>query len=122
MTDLPVTAKGYMSGGEVTFDGSFVTIRRKGLAARASYGKGDTRLPISQISEVKFKAAGWLVNGFILFVTAGTTLPDYKAGEQMKKLAHLPNAVIFTNKGQTELEALREAVESAIAHGMSRSS
>jgi hypothetical protein len=58
------------------------------------------------------------VNGFILFVTAGMTVPRNKAGEQMKKLAHLPTAVIFTRKGQSSFETLREAVETAIAQAV----
>lgn len=111
----PLVVKGYMKNGDVSFDGSFVTIHRRGFTARATVGKGDVRLPISQITEVRFKPAGGLVNGFILFVTAGMQVPNAKFGSQMKDLSRLPSAVIFTKKGQADFEHLREVVEQAIA-------
>lgn len=46
-----IEVKGH--GGQVQFDGQYVTITRKGFLARATVGKGEKRLHISQITVTK---------------------------------------------------------------------
>jgi hypothetical protein len=42
-------------GGQIQFDGQYVTITRKGFLARASHGKGEKRLHVSQIAAIQWK-------------------------------------------------------------------
>jgi Domain of unknown function (DUF4429) len=56
--------------GTVDFDGSFITIRRKGGVARLTVGKGDKRIPLASISSVQWKEPGAFVNGFMQYLNA----------------------------------------------------
>lgn len=107
-------AKGYM-GGVVRFDGQFVEIQRKGLN-RLTVGKGVKRIHISQISAVQLKPAGALVNGFIEFTLPGGNERRSQFGSQTASAVNHENSVIFTRKQQPAFDALRQAVEEAIAH------
>lgn len=106
-------AKGH--NGVVTFDGSFVSILRKGFLARASIGKGEKRIPIVSVSAVQWKPAGPLVNGYIEFSLGGGNEKQSRFGSATTDAGHNENAVIFTRKQMPEFEALRRDVESAIA-------
>ena len=55
--------KGY--NGTINFDGVFVTITRAGFRARVSVGKGEKRIPVSQLSAVQFKKSGWGVDASV---------------------------------------------------------
>ncbi len=100
--------------GVVTFDGSFVTIERKGLA-RATIGKGTKRIPVASITAVQWKQPGALVNGFIQFTLGGGVERRSSFGSQTFDAGKDENSVIMTKKQGPEFEALRAAVEAAIA-------
>jgi hypothetical protein len=61
-------AKGY--NGQVTLDGGWLTIERKGLG-RVGHSKGDKRIKVDQIIGVKMRPAGRMANGFIAFEVSG---------------------------------------------------
>lgn len=101
-------------GGQITFDGQYVTISRKGFLARATLGKGEKRLHISQISAIQWKPAGPLVNGFIQFTVPGGNELRGKLGSQTSNAAKDENSVIFTKKQMPEFEKLRAELDAAI--------
>ncbi|MFD8200010.1 DUF4429 domain-containing protein [Streptomyces sp. NPDC059701] len=108
-----IEVKGH--NGQITFDGQYVTITRKGILARTSVGKGEKRIHISQISSVQWKPAGPFVNGFIAFSAAGGNERRSTFGSQTYTAVTDENSVIFTTRQKTEFAALRKAVEDAIA-------
>ncbi|MCA1221908.1 DUF4429 domain-containing protein [Streptomyces sp. 8L] len=103
------------TGGQIQFDGEYVTILRKGFLARATVGKGEKRLHISQISAVQWKPAGPLVNGFIQFSVPGGNERRSAFGSQSKSAANDENSVVFTRQQQPPFEELRAALDKAIA-------
>ncbi|NKQ57121.1 DUF4429 domain-containing protein [Amycolatopsis sp. K13G38] len=111
---LGEAVKGY-GGGYVVFDGRFVTIGHKGLS-RATAGKGEKRIHVSHIASVEYKPAGWAVNGYIRFSTAGSNeSPRRGTGRRTTNASKDENAVIF-KKGQGDaFLALRTAVENVVA-------
>lgn len=102
-------------GGQIQFDGQYVTITRKGFLARATVGKGEKRLHISQISGVQWKPAGAMVNGFIQFTVPGGNERRSAFGSQTTNAAKDENSVVFTKKQMPEFEKLRAALDAAIA-------
>ncbi|MFE9432352.1 DUF4429 domain-containing protein [Streptomyces sp. NPDC006640] len=102
-------------GGQIQFDGQYVTITRKGFLARATIGKGEKRLHISQIAAVQWKAAGPMVNGFIQFTMPGGNERRSAFGSQTANAAKDENSVVFTKKQQPDFEKLRAALDAAIA-------
>ena len=101
-------------GGQVDFDGTFVTIHRKGFLARSSHGKGDKRIPVSSITAVQWKPAGPFVNGFISFTMGGANEVTSRMGQQSFDAAKDENSVLFQRKQQAAFETLRADVEAAI--------
>lgn len=101
-------------GGQISFDGAFVTITRNGFLARASHGRGDKRIPIASISAVQWKPAGPMVNGFIQLSLGGADRQAAK-GSRTMNAAKDENSVVFTRKQQPDFEQLRAALEQAIA-------
>jgi len=100
--------------GQVTFDGHFVTIVRKGFLARATIGKGEKRIPLSSITAVQLKPAGPMVNGFIQFSLPGGNEGRSKFGSQSTDAARDENTVMFTRKQQPAFDELRGQLERAI--------
>jgi hypothetical protein len=113
----PLSANGH--NGQVTFDGQWVTITRQGFLARASVGKGDKRIHISQIPGIQWKPAGPLVNGFISFGMPGAVERRSRSGRQTNDHNRDANSVLFTRQQMADFERIRAAVEQAIAaaHG-----
>lgn len=101
-------------GGQMAYDGTFVTITRNGFLGRASHGRGDKRLPIASITSVQWKPAGAMVNGFIQLSLSGSDRQAMK-GSRTLDAAKDENSVVFTKKQQPAFEALRAAIEQAIA-------
>jgi hypothetical protein len=101
--------------GQVSFDGHFVTIARKGFLARATLGKGDKRIPIGQLTAVQFKPAGALVNGFVQFSLGGGNERRSSFGSQSMEASRDENSVMFNRKQQPAFAELRSAVEAAMA-------
>ncbi|MET9617496.1 DUF4429 domain-containing protein [Kitasatospora indigofera] len=107
-------AKGHT--GQVSFDGEYVTVTRKGFLARTSVGKGEKRIHISQITAVQWKPPGVLVNGFIQFTVAGGVEWRSGFGIQTSSAAKDENSVIIMKNQAPAFEELRAAVEEAIAN------
>ena len=76
----PIEASGI--NGQITFDGDYVTINRKGMMARATVGKGEKRIPISSITAVQWKPPSKLIRGFIQFTVPGGTSPGAGSGSR----------------------------------------
>jgi uncharacterized protein DUF4429/putative oligomerization/nucleic acid binding protein len=110
---MMIEAKGH--NGQVTFDGEFVTIHRKGGLARMSVGKGEKRIPIGSITAVQWKEPGPMVNGYMRFTVMGGVEQRSRFGKQTTDAAKDENAVVVTRKHKDEFLALRDAVEQAIA-------
>lgn len=100
-------------GGQMLFDGQYVTITRNGFLARATHGRGDKKIPLTAISAVQWKPAG-MTNGFIQLSIGGADRQAAKGGRTMNA-AKDENSVVFTRKQQPAFEALRAALEQAIA-------
>ncbi|MFE4651548.1 DUF4429 domain-containing protein [Streptomyces sp. NPDC056707] len=105
-------AKGH--GGQVDFDGQYVTIKRKGFLARSVVGKGEKRLHISNITAVQWKPAGMMVNGFIQFTVPGGNELKSSFGSQTSSAMQDENSVVFTKQQQPKFEILRAAIDTAI--------
>lgn len=103
--------------GQVAFDGMFVTITRKGLAARATVGKGEKRIPVRSVAAVQWKPAGFATNGYIQFTVSGGNENRARFGKQTVDAAKDENSVVFSKGHQGEFEALRSAIEAVIAGG-----
>ncbi|NCD21154.1 MAG: DUF4429 domain-containing protein, partial [Actinobacteria bacterium] len=56
-----IHAKGL--NGQVTFDGQFITIERKGFWAASSVGRGTKRIPLSSVTAVQWKPPTTFFNG-----------------------------------------------------------
>lgn len=97
--------------GTVLFDGGFVTIRRKGMSARMTVGKGDKRIPLRSISAIQFKPAGMTTRGFIQFTIPGGSERRSRMGSQTIDAAKDENSVLFSKGQQAEFEGLRDAIE-----------
>jgi hypothetical protein len=102
-------------GGQVSFDGQYVTITREGFLARVTTGKGTKRIPVAHISAIQWKRPGPLVNGFIQFTVPGGMEVRSAFGSQTSSAVRDENSVTFDKKRIPEFEALRDAVERAIA-------
>ncbi|MFJ2017233.1 DUF4429 domain-containing protein [Streptomyces nodosus] len=110
---MDMHAKG--TGGEIHFDGQYVTIRHAGFLGRLSVGKGEKRLHVSQISAVQWKPAGRVVNGFIQFTIPGGNEVRSEFGKQTFDAAGDENSMVFTRQQAPAFEALRAAIDTAIA-------
>jgi hypothetical protein len=110
--DNVTVAEGYR-GGKVTFDGRFVEISKRGLAAFVS-ASGSKRFPVRAITAVQLKPAGALSNGFIQFTIPGGNKNTARFGQQTRGAAADENSVVFTKKQQPAFEALRAEIERAM--------
>lgn len=100
--------------GTVIFDGSFVTIRRTTFLARATVGKGDKQIPLGAITAVQWKPAG-IMKGFIQFTIPGGNEVRSRAGSNTVNAAKDENSVMFSRTQMPAFEALRTAVQEAMA-------
>jgi Domain of unknown function (DUF4429)/Short C-terminal domain len=112
--DDTVFAKGH--NGQISFDGRFVTISRKGVFGRMTVGKGDKRVPVRSITAVQWKPAGLsgTTYGFIQFTIAGGIERRNRPGQAAKDAMTDENSVTFLKHGQAPFETIRVAVENAI--------
>jgi len=108
-----IEVKGY--NDTVRFDGSFVTIVRRGFLARVSVGKGEKQIPVAALTAVQFKPAGPLVNGFIQFTVGGGNERRSTFGRQTQDAVHDENSVIFHYGQRRAFERLRDVVQAAMA-------
>ncbi|WP_234340415.1 DUF4429 domain-containing protein [Streptomyces sp. TP-A0875] len=110
---MDMYAKG--TGGQLRFDGQYVTFEHKGFLARTTTGKGEKRLHISQISAVQWKPAGMVVNGFIQFTIPGGNEVRSSFGSQTFSAVEDENSVVFNRNQQPAFDAMRAAIDEAIA-------
>lgn len=108
-----IEAKGH--NGQVQFNGTYVTIARKGLIARGTIGKGEKRIPLAAIASVQWKPATTMFSGFIQFETAGVGGTRSRFGSQTHDAMRDENSVVFLKKHLAQFEQLRAAVEQALA-------
>ncbi len=88
-----LTAKGV--NGTITFDGSILTITRKGLG-----NKGQKDVPARSIGGVQIRPATLLANGFIQFSVAGEGTRSSGGAGRLQHAANDENSVIFTKKNR----------------------
>ncbi len=98
-------------GGQLEVDGEWVTIKRKGVLAKATHGlAGEKRIPISSIMAVQWKAPG-MSNGYIQFTVPGGV--ESKKG--LLQATEDENTVMFTSRHKDEFGAIRDYIEARIA-------
>jgi Domain of unknown function (DUF4429)/Short C-terminal domain len=97
--------------GQITIEGDWLTIERKGFFGRIGHSKGDKRIPLASITAVQMRPAGSLANGFIRFTIPGS--PELRGG--LGNAQKDENAVIFKKNQAKEFEQLRTDVEQYIA-------
>ena len=103
------------SNGQISVDGDFITMHRKGFSARLQVGKGEKRLPISTIAGVQWKPAGGLVEGFIQFSVPGGNERRSSLGSATKNARQDENSVTFNKKQQPAFEEVRTFIETSLA-------
>jgi hypothetical protein len=108
-----LSAKGY--GGQLSFDGSFVTVTSKGFFGRPTRAQGENRIPIASVNAVRWKPAGPVVNGYLALALAGDLEKQSGSGTPTHKAGRNVNSVVFTKKHQPEFEQIRDEIEAAIA-------
>lgn len=96
-------------------DDDFVTIRRIGFDTRVLVGKGEKRIPIHAITAVQWKPPGKRISGFIEFSLGGGDERRSRFGTQTMDAAADENSVVFTIHDEPAFEAVRQAIEAAIA-------
>lgn len=109
---MTIYAKGH--NGQVTVDGDWLTIERKGLG-RLGHSKGDRRIPLGSITAVQVRPAGPIANGFIRFTVPGS--PELRGG--LNNATSDENAVLFTKKQAADFDAVRAYIEDYIGRRMS---
>jgi hypothetical protein len=103
-----LTASGY--NGQVTIDGEFLVISRKGLGAKLYQGlKGDKRIPISSITSVQLREPK-VTDGFIQFGMMGSI----DSGGGVFAARNDENSVSFYKKDLSAFLAVRDYIENKI--------
>lgn len=110
---MRLTARGRT--GRIEFDGQFVKIIRTKFVSRITVGKGQKTIPISSITAVQFKPAGWIMTGYIQFTLGGGNEVRATFGSQTLDAVLDENSVTFDPSKREEFLKLRDAVESAIS-------
>jgi Domain of unknown function (DUF4429) len=101
--------------GNVRFDGLLITILRKGYLARATIGKGETEIPLAQVTGVRFQPAGLGVNGSIEFLVPDRSERRSPFAKQTSRAWGDEHSVVFTYYQRQEFLTLRDAVQAALA-------
>ena len=104
-----LTAKGV--NGQIEVDGEWLTIRRKGAVSKLSHGlKGDKRIALANVQAVQLKKPG-LTNGYLQLTISG----GKESGGGVFDATKDENSVMFTKRHMAEFEAVRDAIEAAVA-------
>lgn len=96
--------------GYVSFDGHFVTIQHVGLQ-RGVVGKGVKRFPITGITNIHMKPAGWVMSGYLQVTAGGTNETKSKFGKQTWDATSDENTVVFGKDNEQAFLAVRDAIE-----------
>ena len=99
----------------MAFDGKTVTIKREGIAARVTHGRGDKVLPLRQISAIQLKPVSVLTTGFIQFTVPGEYSRGRGKGTRTISAARDENSVLFLKDQEPAFTALRNAIQTALA-------
>jgi hypothetical protein len=110
-----ITASGRTA--DITVDGGTVTITRHRSALGVD--AGTRTIPISQITALQWKKAGrWSGAGYIRLLLAGSPEHPYRPGQILQTdVLKDPNAVPFDRSQQAGFEAVKDAIEAALARG-----
>jgi len=105
-----ITAKG--GNGQLSFDGYWVEITRRGFFARVTVGKGDKRFPITSITAIRFRPGTLITKGFVQFSLLGDTTTKGNVDE----LQTDENAIILDLPKHTlEIKKVVDQIEGAMA-------
>ncbi len=97
--------------GQVSFDGDFMVISRKGLMAKLDHGaKGDKRIPLTSITSVQLREPKYGTLGYIQFGLLGSI--DSGGGIMAARTDE--NSVDFQKKDLANFQAVRSYVEQQI--------
>lgn len=104
-----LTAKGV--NGQITIEGGWLTIHRKGVLAKSTAGltKGDKRIAIRSITAVQLKMPG-LTNGYIQFTVPGGNESSRGVMDATKD----ENSVVFSRFHRDEFVAVKDYIEAAV--------
>ncbi len=98
--------------GQISFDGDFLVISRKGLLAKVYQGaKGDKRVPLTSITSVQLREPKFGTDGYIQFGLLGSI----DSGGGMMAARHDENSVSFYKKDLANFQAVRSYVEQQIS-------
>lgn len=111
----PLFAKGV--NGQLSFDGTTVTITREGFLARSTHGRSEKAYPVRSIGAVQVKPANALINGYIQLSVSGETSKKSIGIGKSYDAAKDENAVIFTKKQAPAFDAIKQAIQAAQASG-----
>ena len=97
--------------GQISFDGDFLVISRKGVLAKVYQGaKGDKRVPLTSITSVQLREPKFGTDGYIQFGILGSI----DSGGGMMAARHDENSVSFYKKDLANFQAVRSYVEQQI--------
>lgn len=99
--------------GQLAFDGSIITITRKGFFGTVGHGRNTKTLPLRSVSAVQFKPANALLNGYVSFSISGESGRS-RAGNGRTDATTDENAVIIMKKHMPAMQAFVDAVQAAI--------
>jgi hypothetical protein len=105
--------------GQIQFDGTTITILRRGFVARTTIGKGEKAIPVRSVTAVQWKPAGMGVRGFIQLTVPGGNERRSQLGRQTTDAARDENSVLFSKTQQPSFEVVRQAVQQAITQHLS---
>ena len=109
----PISAKG--GNGQIYFDGKQLKITRDGFAGRMTVGRAAKSIPLSSITAVRFRAAGFTTKGFVQFSVLGDL--SVKGNLSSMNLEKDENSVIIHSPMQSlEVKKVVDAIESALAN------
>ena len=103
------SASGY--NGQISFDGDFLVISRKGLMAKMYQGvKGDKRVPVASITSVQLREPKFGTDGYIQLGLLGSI----ESGSGMIGARGDENSVSFYKKDFADFQAVRSYIEEKI--------
>jgi hypothetical protein len=106
--------------GQVSFDGSTVTITRDGVLGRMTQGRGSKTIPVSAIGAVQFRPPTLTVNGTWSLSISGEVQSSTSARgrKAVSKVARDDENAVVVRHGQVKaFEALTAAINAARAGG-----
>lgn len=113
MDKLPFTAVG--STGEVSFTGTSVLIRRKGLLGAmrqiAGIGRGNKDVPLSAVTGVRIEPGSLMNKPFFQLIHSG----DVQVQGGANDVGNDDNSVFFGKKAMPEFERLAQLILAAVS-------